>query len=261
MYIHPDSVGHNYVKQFPEIFKKYKPIRFLLPGNRMSDFFDSSSFLFGSQRTQNISMIFSSVQRLYGDKHTPFIEFLKDKENNKYLELLRVENDNDLLSKLDKLWKEYNDTYGMRKTIHKFYMKWLTDKEKKVITSKMALQASYKPTKRKNLNDSLDLRLYILIDWRNKLDHAAKHTPFSDGQRYFHYEINQGRKNYKLLSKLTFEEFYELTRKAIARFWLEEYKAYLSKGGVETIDKLVDEVTKQSEELNRRRRQQKKLKL
>lgn len=253
MYIHPDSVQHNYVKQFPEIFRKYKPVRFLLPATRMSDFFDSSSFFFGSQRTRNISMVFSAVQRLYGDKHVPFIEFLKDSENKRYQKLLSAKSDSNLMSRLDELWEEYNDTYGMRKTIHKFYSRWLANKEKKVITSKMALQASYKPTRRKSLDDSLKLRLDILIDWRNKLDHAAKHTPFSDSQRHFHYEIKQGNKAYKLLSKLTFKEFYELTRQAIARYWLKEYKDYLSKGGTKTIDKLVNEITKQCEELNRTR--------
>lgn len=257
MYIHPDSIGHNYVKQFPEIFEKYKPIRFLLSGDRMSDFFESSSFLFGSQRTRSISMIFSSVQRLYGDKHKPFIEFLKDKKNSRYLELVGVESAKDLLNRLERLWKEYNNTYGMRKAIHKFYTKWLSDKEKKIITSKMALQANYKPTKRKNLNNSLKLRLDILIEWRNKQGHAAKQTSFSDGQRYFHYEVNRDGKNFKLLSRLTFKEFYELTRKAMACFWIKEYEEYLSEGGAKTIDKLVDEVTKQCEELNRKRKEQK----
>ena len=254
MYIHPDNIQHNYVKQFPEIFRKYKPIRFLLPATRMSDFFDSSSFLFGSQKTQNISMVFSAVQRLYGNKHKSFIDFLKNNKNKKYQKLLNIKNESNLLNKLDKLWKEYNSTYGMRKVIHKFYIKWLTDKDKKVITSKMALQASYKSTRRKNLNNSLKLRLDILINWRNKLDHTAKYIPFSNGQRYFHYEIKDNNKAYKLLSKLTFEEFYELTRKAMARFWLKEYENYLSKGGVKIIDRLVDEVTKQCKKLNMRKK-------
>jgi len=258
MFSHPNSVGHDFVKQFPEIFKKYKPLYFMLPGQQMADFLNSSSFLFASKGAKDINLVFSAIQRAYGDSHKSFIDYLKERSSKRYQKLLCVRKKHLFFKNLDELWSAYNDQYGMRKTIYKFYSKNLTNKDKRVITSKMALQSSYKKKSRYNLDDRLKIRLEILVGWRDKLDHKAEYIPFSNGRRHFEYEINLNNKSYTLLSKLTFQEFYELTRKAMARFWKSKYKSYLRSGGKEKIEQLVDEILRQTKELNKRSKVHKK---
>ena len=239
---------YNFVKQFPEIFERYKPTQFLLPNKQMSDFFDSSAFLFGSLETQNISMIFSAIQRLYGNNYISFKEFIEKKESKKYQTLFCLDSYEKLQNTLDNLDKDYNEKYGMRRVMCKFYCEWLNDKNKHMIIGKMVLPSNYKSKKRNTLDGNLEVRLGLLLEWRDKYSHQAKKIPFSNDKRYSTYKIDD--KN-ELMSKLTFEEFYKITRKAMASFWLSEYKTYVKSGGKEITDKLIKRITKQVDELNK----------
>jgi hypothetical protein len=82
MNIHPNSEGHNPAQHYPEIFEKYEFMRFHLPWekrDRMMDFFESSSFLYGSQANQDVNMIFSAIQRLSPETFIDFQSYLKGK--------------------------------------------------------------------------------------------------------------------------------------------------------------------------------------
>lgn len=128
MWIHPNSIGHNFVIQFPEIFTKYEPIRFQLQGGRMADFFESASFLFGSRVNNDINMVFSTVQRLLGSKYEDFQSYIKNPKI--YKQLLDVNNTKDLRKIIDNICEDYNSEFGMNRKIKDFYKKHLTDEDK-----------------------------------------------------------------------------------------------------------------------------------
>lgn len=50
---------------------------------------------------------------------------------------------------------------------------------------------------------------------------------------------------------LTFEDLYEVTRRAMAKLWLQEYEAYWSSGGKEVIERVVAEMRAQCDGLNK----------
>jgi len=251
MWVHPNSKGHNFVSQFPEIFKKYEPIRFQLPMERLSDFFDSSSFLFGSRSTQDINMIFSAVQRVYGGKHEDFQSYIQKPEVCE--QLLDVNEPEEMKRRINDVNQEYNSQFGMNRKIKEFYRKYSNEQEKQTINSKLYKPASYKPNRGHTIEDGFEISIDLLLYKRNKLDHSAEYIPFhnKNSHDFTRIKIKVGNKEIEWLSKLTFDDFFEFTRKAMARFWLEEYEAYLENGGKVIIDKLVDDVTRQCEELNR----------
>ena len=251
MWIHPNSIGHNFVIQFPEIFTKYEPIRFQLQGDRMADFFESASFLFGSKTNNDINMVFSAVQRLLGSKYEDFQSYIKNPKI--YKQLLDVNNTKDLRKIINNICEDYNSKFGMNRKIKDFYKKYLTNEEKQSINSKLYKPASYKPERGLTTEDGFEMSLDVLLYKRNKLDHSAQYIPFHNSQAidFTRIKIKDGNKEVEWFSKLTFEDFYEITRKAVSKFWLEEYETYLNNGGKELIDKLVDEVTKRCEELNK----------
>lgn len=250
MYTHPNSIGHNHIKQFPEIFTKYSPLYFsaCLSGTKMGDYYDSSSFLYPSQKTNDINLLFSAIQRLYGEKHKAFYDYLLEHCEG----LLKKKSKSKFKLSLNPLWEKYNDQYGMTKAVVNFYIKYLKEDEKKVITSKMKIEVNYRSNSRKKLDDSLKIRLQILLDRRHKLDHAANYIPFSDGQTYMDYDIVDNNKSYKLLDKLSFKEFYEFTRRAMKRFFLKEYEKSYKNGGDKKIKEIVDIQKKQYEKLNKK---------
>lgn len=250
MFIHPDSFDHNYVEQYPEIFKKYEPIRFQLPEDRMTDFFDSSSFLYGSQKDQDVNMIFSAVQRLYSEFFEDFQSHIKKKEV--YMQLAGIDTAKEIKRKIDLICDEYNKQHGMKRKIIEFYQKHVTDDDKALINSKIFKPAWYKSKRGLTREDGFELVIELLLRQRNELDHAARYTPFYSGKQPFTHKIKiqDGKKLVEFTSNLTFQEFYEITRKATAKFWLEEYEKYLQEGGLEMIDELVKGVMEQCERIN-----------
>lgn len=250
MFIHPDSFDHNYVQQYPEIFDKYEPIYFQLPGERMTDFFDSSSFLYGSQKDQDVNMIFSAIQRLSPEKFEDFQSYLH--KDTIYPQLLNISDQQQMKQKINEICESYNKQFGMRRKIIDFYQKYVSAEEKGNINSKFSVPVSYKPNREHTREGGFAFVIGFLIDQRNALDHAAIYTPFHDGKQKFSHRIKvQGGEHEKYVtSNLTFQDFYEVTRRATARFWLEEYELYLQNGGKEIIKALVEEVTEQCRRIN-----------
>ena len=78
-------------------------------------------------------------------------------------------------------------------------------------------------------------RIDLLLEFRHGQAHSAKYTAFSDGAQRKQHE-KDGKTWFMTLS---FQEFYEMTRRALARFWTEEYEKYLNSGGRETIEELI----------------------
>lgn len=250
MYPHPDSAGHNPVQHYPEIFEKYEFIRFHLSGDRLTDFFESSNFLYGSQAKQDLNMLFSAIQRLSPEKFEDFQSYLKKK--TVYQQLVGLKDASEAQEKIKTICDGYNTRFGMRKRIIEFYQKYVSDEDKALINSKIFKPASYKPNLPQTREDGFAFVIDLLIKLRNELDHQARYAPFHDGKRPFSHQIKikEGNKVVEITSNLTFQEFYEVTRKATAKFWLEEYEQYLSNGGKELIDKMVEEVTEQCRKLN-----------
>lgn len=85
------------------------------------------------------------------------------------------------------------------------------------------------------------------------MSHEATYVPLPSADRVpLQYEMHRGDPRSVWLIYLTFEDLYELTRKAMARLWLREYDAYWANGGKETIERVVAEVKERCDELNRR---------
>jgi hypothetical protein len=250
MFIHPASEGHNPVQQYPEIFEKYEFLRFHFPGDRMMDFFDSSSFLYGSQLNQDLNMLFSAIQRLYPEKFEDFQSYLKKKAI--YQQLILIPDAKGAKEKINAICEEYNSRFGMRKRIQDFFLKYVSDEDKAKINSKVFKPASYKPKRGLTRDDGFGFVIDILLTQRNSLDHEAIYIPFYNPEYPYQdrIKIKEGTNVIEFTSKLTFQDFYEATRKATAKFWLEEYETYLENGGKETIDTLVEEIEQQLKSMN-----------
>jgi len=249
MYIHPDSTEHNFVSQFPEIFEKYEPIKFQFKKpDRFNDFLHSSSFLFGSRSNQDIGMIFSAVQRSYQTDYVNFESYIKDK--NTRPKLLRIWRDSALHKKLDKIIDEYYEKFGMSRTIQSFYIDFLESSDRVLLNSRIFLPPKLVKGNPQDDDDQIQIRsrLNLLLDFRNGFVHAATYTPFSDGSRLVPHQ--KGSQTW--LMKLSFDEFYEMTRKALAKFWLQEYENYLKSGGSAEIEKRVKQLLSELEELNKK---------
>jgi hypothetical protein len=259
MFIHPDSVGHNPAQQYPEIFEKYEFIRFHLSGERMMDFYDSSSFLYGSQAKQDINMIFSAVQRLSPETFEDFQSYLKKKST--YQQLVGITEVKEMQEKIKTICNEYNTRFGMRRKIIAFYQKYVSDDDKALINSKIFKPVSYKPSRGRTREDGFEFVIDLLLRLRNDLDHQARYTPFAHPDRPFshQFKIREGDKLIEITTNLTFQDFYEVTRKAVAKFWLEEYEQYLANGGKELIDAMVKEVTEQCRRLNEAAKKEKEI--
>lgn len=242
--------GANIAKIFPEIFDKCEMIRFQLP-NGNSDFFASALYLHAAQVDESLYMVFSAVQRLYGEEHYDAFQYLRKDENRKQLLGL---NDDELASKLKELSDSYYDKYGMRKQVVGFYTEFLDKASKQLINSNLYRPANYKAKAAGDTDAELKVRLGLLLHLRDRAGHSAVFIPLSNAAAkddFMRIEAYDGDKSIEWFSKLTFKDFYEVTRQAMARFWIKKYEDYLANGGSEIIDKLVAEVRKQSDELNK----------
>lgn len=250
MWTHPDAVERNITVQFPEIFEKHDFLYFSLPGNRMSDFFESAQFLDASRPTKDIGKVFSAVQRAVqeGAYKNPQ-DFLNSKDARTRLAgATKPETVGDTLRQL---FDEYNDKYGMGRQVQGFYKENLDEAEKKVFLGKLCCPAYHRAETRRDLDGKLRVRIDFLLRWRNDLSHAAIYRPLPDANRVpLQHETRSGDPRSIWMIYLTFEDLYELTRKAMARLWLREYETYWANGGKEVIERVVAEVKAQCDELN-----------
>lgn len=247
MYIHPDSTEHNFVSQFPEIFEKYEPIKFQFKKpDRFNDFLHSSSFLFGSRSNQDISMVFSAVQRSYPLDYVNFESYIQQKDVRP--RLLRIWRDSTLRKKLGQIIDEYYEKFGMARSITSFYLIFLEASDRELLKSRIFLPPQLVKGNPQDDNDQIKSRLSLLLDFRNGFVHTATYTPFSDGNRLVPHQ----KGNQTWFMKLSFDEFYEMTRKALAKFWLQEYENYLKNGGSAEIEKRVKPLLSELEELNKK---------
>lgn len=255
-YIHPNSLNHNSFTFFPEIFENAGvDFRLFLTalGHRgvmkPNDYFSASEFLAGSLKTRDINMLFSAVQRLYGYEHKDFSTYLKKKSIRR--ELLNIEDDDVLLAKVEQLEGRYNNQYGMGQLLLKFYDIWLDDAGKNTLLSKIPLPASFYTVAAPNTTVALKRRLDFLIKIRNGIDHAAVYHPLAvrpPEPEYIH--VMKDGKEHTFLLFLTFQELYDITKKAMAAFWIAEFKdTYRGNKKVE-IDADITEREKELFELN-----------
>lgn len=253
MFNHPNSEGHNPAQHYPEIFEKYEFIRFHLPhdrGDRMMDFFASSSFLYGSQVNQDVNMIFSAIQRLYPEKFEDFQSYLKKKAISQQLVL--IPDAKEVQRKIIAICEDYNQRFGMRKQILAFYQDYVSEEDKAFINRKVWKPASYKPNRGLTRDDGFGFIIDLLLTLRNSLDHDATYIPFYNPAYPYQNRIKMqdDGKVIEFTSELTFQDFYEVTRKATAKFWLEEYETFLKNGGKEIIDAMVEEQEQQLKKIN-----------
>ncbi len=229
-YIHPSSLDHNSFTFFPEIFED-AGIDFRLFLTALShrgamspnDYFSASEFLAGSLKTRDINMLFSAVQRLYGYEHKDFSTYLKKKSIR--CDLLNIEDEDVLLAKIEQLEERYSDQYGMGRLLLKFYDTWLDDVGKKTMLGKIPLPASFYTTPASNTTIALKRRLDFLIKIRNGIDHAAVYHPLAmHPPQPEHIYVMKGGREYIFMLFLTFQELYDITKKAMAAFWIAEFK-------------------------------------
>jgi hypothetical protein len=254
MWVHPNAVERNITTQFPEIFKKHEFLYFSLSGNRMSDFFESAQFLDASRATKDISKVFSAVQRAVqeGEYKGPQ-DFLAGREAR--AKLADANTPNAVKDVLTALFEDYNNKYGMSRQVRSFYRDNLDEPGKRVFLSKLCCPAHYRLEARKDLDGKLRVRIDFLLGWRNGVSHAATYIPLPDANHVpLQYEMYRGDPSSTWLIYLTFEDLYELTRKAMAQLWLREYETYWVSGGKETIERVVAEVKARCDELNMRTR-------
>lgn len=263
MYVHPNSTGGNSFELFPEVFDTAN-IDFgyfccalgLKDSDRPMDFFMSSDFLYGSQKSKDTSMLFSAVQRLYGYKHKDFAAFLKNKSIRK--QLLNISDEATFLAKLGALEEQYNATYGMGQLLTRFYSTWLHEEDKKMLNSKIAFPADYYQQPAKDVDDALKRLLDFLIKIRNGIGHAAMYHPLAMRPPEPEYiQTVKGSREYTILLFLTFEELYSYTRKAMAAYWVAEYKKIIEDVGHATVEKIVEGYREENRRLNEANRKAK----
>lgn len=255
MYIHPNSIGHNAVDMFPEIFTKSK-VDFahfcvalnIYKNGRTNDYFSSGSFLFASKATKDINMLFSAVQRCYGGEYIDFQAHISSKHiRNKLLGITEPK----LMGKaLEAISDDYNAKYGMNRQIRNFYIKYLNDESEKALNGSIAVPAHYYV----NFADDQDIavrhRIDFLLKFRNSYDHFAQYHQLSPtGEQYEHVQVVKGKK-YIFLVKLTFDQLYEITRQAMASYWLEEYGYSIADGRKAFVDSTVKKFKDENKRLN-----------
>lgn len=262
MYIHPNSIGHNAVNEMPEIFTDNKVdfMHFCIALNmyklgRTNDYFDSGSFLFGSKKTKDINMLFSAVQRCFGYEHKDFQSYIISKHVRD--RLLGITDSKALGQALQEIRDEYNTKYGMSHQINDFYAKHLSEDSKKVLLSGISVPAYYYASFTSKQDAGIKQRIDFLLKFRNTYDHFAMYHQLSHtGQQYEHVQVMKGRKEYTFLVKLTFEELYEITRQAMADFWLKEYDVALSNGRKARADSIVEKTKEDNRRINEERKSQ-----
>jgi hypothetical protein len=138
----------------------------------------------------------------------------------------------------------------MSRTIQSFYIDFLESSDRVLLNSRIFLPPKLVKGNPQDDDDQIQIRsrLNLLLDFRNGFVHAATYTPFSDGSRLVPHQ--KGSQTW--LMKLSFDEFYEMTRKALAKFWLQEYENYLKSGGSAEIEKRVKQLLSELEELNKK---------
>jgi hypothetical protein len=255
-YVHPNSLDHNSFTFFPEIFEEAN-IDFQLfltalgyrEAMKPNDYFSASEFLAGSLKTRDINMLFSAVQRLYGYEHKDFPAYLKKKFIRR--ELLNIKDDDALLAKIERLEKEYNNQYSMSQLLLKFYDTWLDDAGKKALLTKIPLPASLYTTPTSNATTALKRRLDFLIKIRNGIDHAAVYHPLAvhPPEPEYIYVMKDGKEHIFLLF-LTFQELYDITKKAMAAYWIAEFKDTYQGNKKTKIDAIIAERVNELWQLN-----------
>jgi hypothetical protein len=264
MYIHPNSIGHNVVEMFPEIFTDNK-VDFshfcvaldIYKSGRAGDYFAAGSFLFASKATKDINMLFSSVQRCYGGEYVDFQAHISSKRVRS--KLLGI-TDTKLMSKaLKAISDDYNAKYGMNRQIHSFYVKYLKDTSKKSLNSSIAVPAHYYASFAEDKDAQVKQRIDFLLKFRNSYDHFAQYHQLSPtGEQYEHVAVVKGNKEYTFLVKLTFDELYEITRQAMSSYWLEEYETSIADGRKAFVDSTVKKFMDENKRLNAEFRKAKK---
>lgn len=228
-YIHPNSLDHNSYEFFPEIFQD-AGIDFRLfltalsyrEAMKPNDYFSAAEFLAGSLKTRDINMLFSAVQRLYSYKHKDFATYIKKKSIRR--ELLNISHSDTLLEKINRLEEDFNNKHGMSRLLLKFYDTWPDEAGKRLITSKICIPSDYYAKPSADTTTAIKRRLDFLIKIRNGIDHAAIYHPLAmhPPQPEYIY-VMKGGKEYTFLLYLTFEQLYDVTRKAMAAFWVAEF--------------------------------------
>lgn len=251
MWPHPDRKDIDITAQFPELFQKHDLKYFDLPNGRMTDYLYASNYLDASRKAKDVGKIFSAVQRaMKQGEHKSLETYLKGSENAQ--KLANANNVSGVRKVLDEITEAYNDKYGMMRQIRGFYTQYLDDEGKKTLLGKIPRPASYRPGQYYDSDGSIRVRVDFLIEeLRNPDAHAATYRPLPTQENaplYIEREKGNPRSAWHLW--LTFEEFYELTRRAMAQLWLEEYETYWNSGGKEIIERVVAEVQAQCDELN-----------
>jgi hypothetical protein len=121
-----------------------------------------------------------------------------------------------------------------------------------VLGNKLSRPASFKPGQHQDRDGQIRVRVDFLLGLRDELSHAATYLPLPEADRVpLHYELHKGDPSSTWLIFLTFDELYEITRKAMVQLWLQEYETYWKDGGKEVIERVVAGVQAQCDELNK----------
>lgn len=253
MWVHPDASEKNITTQFPEIFDKHDILYFGLPGRRMYDFYQSAEYLDASRAAKDIGKIFSAVQRASaGGRHVLLESYLR--RTQALNDLAEAGTPDEVKKVISLLIVEYHARYGMRSQIHNFYVRHLDESGKQLLRTKLARPAAHRPRQSESEEGQLKVRIDFLLDRRNGDTHAATYFPLPVKEQIpLMYESKLGDRSSVWGISLTFDDLYEITRKAMVHLWLGEYEEYWKNGGKESIENSVARVLKDCEELNSRR--------
>jgi hypothetical protein len=248
MWTHPQSIGLNHKDLFPELFDSYDWSQFLaslsIEGSA-NDYLTSADFLYGSKPNSDLSVLFSAVQRLYGEDHVTFGQFLK--QDSHLEEIVGISSKSSLKTKLSSLEDEYNNRHGMGRLIKSFYREYLSDEDKEQLRGKFPLPANYKISKAGDVDAQIDLRLDELLAMRGKYSHSATFGALSKGEYPEFIEV-AGK---TVPITLTFDDFYEMTRKAMVKFWSEKYEECSKNSCEEKSSQLLEEIGQQVDAFNK----------
>ncbi len=250
MWVHPDVAERNITAQFPEIFDKHDLLYFDLPGGRRSNFNDSAQFLDASRKTKDLNKLFSAVQRAMQQGEYKSLEsYLKS--SNAKAKLAAANTPDAINTVLNELVEEYNSKYGMGRQVRGFYQQYLDGEGSRTLRSKLPRPSRFKPNQCTDEAGQIRVRVDFLLGLRDELSHAAQYLPLPEANQVpLHYELIKGDPLSTWLIFITFDELYEITRRAMAKLWLIEYETYWNNGGEQIIKSVVAEVQARSAELN-----------